>query len=190
MTVATPPEITEIDLTFAYQVVLSALKLEPHDGTADTPRRAACALLELTAGYHVNPDELVRTFEERHDEVVAVSGVAFWSLCEHHLLPFHGRAHVAYIPAGKVVGLSKIPRVIDAYARRLQVQERLTQEIADCLQRNLDPVGVMVVLEAEHLCMSIRGVQRPGAITRTSVTRGAFRDKPEAREEALALFGK
>jgi GTP cyclohydrolase I len=162
------------------------------DGLLDTPARAARAWADLTAGYREEPPEL-RTFEATHDEVVAVAPIPFYSLCEHHLLPFHGRAYVAYLPGERILGLSKFARVVNHFARRLQVQERLTTEIADYLEVGLSngapPRGLAVVIKAEHLCMSMRGAQVPGAITTTSVMRGAFRDKAEARAEVLGLMG-
>jgi GTP cyclohydrolase I len=157
------------------------------DGLTETPERAARAWAELTKGYTAEPD--LKTFEaDGYDEIVAVSRIPFYSLCEHHLLPFHGHAHIAYLPHRRIIGLSKFARLVDLYARRLQVQERLTRQIADCLVDALNPAGVVVVIEAEHLCMAMRGVERPGAHTRTSVVRGVFRDKPEARSEALRLL--
>lgn len=153
-----------------------------------TARRAARAWDELTAGYFANP--ILTTFDaDGYDEIVAVADIPFYSLCEHHLLPFHGHAHIGYLPNGRILGLSKFARLVDMYARRLQTQERLTSEIADRLDAELGPHGVAVVMEAEHLCMGMRGVQKPGAITRTSVMRGVFRDKPEARAEVLDLLG-
>lgn len=159
-----------------------------HDGLNGTPRRAAKAWRELTAGYHEDCPHLT-TFEDAHDEIVLVAPIPFASMCEHHLLPIVGVVHVAYIPNGRILGLSKFPRLIRWYARRLQVQERLTTQIADHLCRELSPVAVGVVARAEHFCMSIRGAHVPGALTTTSVMRGAFRDKPEARAEALGLMG-
>jgi GTP cyclohydrolase I len=164
------------------------------DGLRDTPMRAARAWADLTAGYREPPPDL-KTFDADHDEVVVVSPIPFYSLCEHHLLPFHGQAHVAYIPAGRIVGLSKFARVVYHFARRLQVQERLTTQVADYIEEGLNggtntaPVGLAVVIQAEHLCMSMRGAQVPGAITTTSVMRGAFRDKGAARSEVLGLMG-
>lgn len=162
------------------------------EGLAETPRRAAQAWKQLTAGYREPPPELT-TFEADHDEVVVVAPIPFYSLCEHHLLPFHGEAFVAYLPNQRILGLSKFARVVEHFARRLQVQERLTTQVADYLEAGLSNGGAVrglgVVLKAEHLCMSMRGAQVPGAITTTSVMRGAFRDKPEARAEVLGLMG-
>lgn len=158
------------------------------DGLASTPERAARAWQELTAGYHDEP-QLTTFPAEGFDQIVAVRAIPFFSLCEHHLLPFHGKAHIAYLPGDRILGLSKFARVVRAYSRRLQVQERLTQEVAGQLVEALDPAGLLVVVEAEHLCMSMRGVQSIGTTTRTSYAGGAFRDKAAARAEALTLLG-
>lgn len=177
------------DLEVAYhEVIRQTLGTDPHDGTLETPARAAKAWRELTAGYGVNIAALFKTFDaEGYDEMIAVTGVPFSSLCEHHLLPFSGLAHVVYLPTDKIVGLSKIPRVVHAYARRLQNQERLSAQIADALEEHLAPLGVMVRLEAEHSCMRLRGACSAGTM-RTSVTRGLMRDDPKARGEALDLI--
>jgi GTP cyclohydrolase I len=175
-----------------YRQLLSCIEGEDvhRDGLIETPARAANALAELTSGYGVDVGALLKTFDaEGHDGMVVQTGIPFYSLCEHHLLPFFGTAHIAYIPDGKIVGLSKLARVVDAYARRLQVQERLTDQVAEALER-LQPRGIMVIVEAEHLCMAMRGVERPGAITRTSAVRGVMDTKPEARAEALTLLTK
>lgn len=159
------------------------------EGLRETPGRAARAWMEMTSGYDVDVAALLKTFDSNgYDEMVVVADVPFASLCEHHLLPFTGKAHVVYIPSGRIVGLSKIPRLIDAFSRRLQVQERLTIEIADALDEHLSPTGTMVVVEAVHSCASLRGVRKAGMVMRTSAVRGALRDKPEARAEALALI--
>lgn len=186
----TPPEPVSVDaVEDAYRVILSSVGLGATDGTADTPRRAAAAFRELTSGYDIDIAGLFTTFEaEAYDEMVIVKDISFSSLCEHHALPFIGRAHIAYIPDGRIVGLSKMSRLVDAYARRLQVQERLTCQVADALMEHLNPVGVCVVMEAEHLCMSMRGVKAPGSLTMTSALRGALIEKPEARAEALSLI--
>lgn len=176
------------DLRRHYRNILDTLDVHG-EGIEDTPRRAADALIELTSGYAVDIPALFKTFDaEGYEEMVVVRDIAFSSLCEHHLLPFHGHAHVAYIPDGRVVGLSKIARLVDAYAHRLQVQERLTGQVADALMEHLSPKGVAVVMEAEHLCMSLRGPRKPGAVTGTSALRGEMLDEPEARAEALALI--
>jgi GTP cyclohydrolase I len=160
----------------------------PEGFLAGTPARAACAWRELIAGYELEVE--LTTFDaDGYDEIVAVSGIPFYSLCEHHLLPFHGEAHIAYLPSDRILGLSKFARLVELYARRLQTQERLTAQIADHLAAALEPRAVAVVLRAEHLCMTMRGVRAAGATTTTSVMRGAFRDKPEARAEALDLIG-
>ena len=177
----------------AYREVLRIAEPDTYmrEGLVETPARAANALEELTSGYSVDVAGLLKTFDsDGYDEMVAQTAIPFYSLCEHHLLPFHGVAHVAYIPNGRIVGLSKLARLVDAYARRLQVQERLTQQVATALETHLEAVGVMVIVEAEHLCMAMRGVERPGAITKTSAVRGAMKTKPEARAEAQALLTK
>lgn len=161
------------------------------EGLQDTPRRFLNAWREYTAGYEANPEEILRTFEDgaqNYDEIVLVKDIPFYSHCEHHLAPFFGVAHVAYIPSGRIVGLSKLARLVEAYARRLQVQERITTQIADAIELVLKPKATGVVLEARHFCMESRGIQRPGAMTITSAMRGAFRDKPEARAELLRLI--
>jgi len=157
-------------------------------GLARTPARVQKMYAELTAGYHVDADRLINgaIFDVDYSEMVVVRGISFSSLCEHHLLPFFGTAAVAYIPRGRVIGLSKIPRVVEMYARRLQVQERMTQQIADFLQERLNPYGVGVVIEAEHLCLAMRGVQKGGATMVTSSVLGTFRSTKETRDEFMA----
>lgn len=160
-------------------------------GLKDTPHRVAKAYRELFAGLYADPDAvLARTFDESHEELVLVTDIPMYSLCEHHLLPFHGVAHVGYIPneRGRVTGLSKLARLVDLYARRPQVQERLTSQVADALTRRLEPRGTIVVIEAEHLCMSMRGIRKPGSRTTTSAVRGLLRDSASARAEALDLI--
>ena len=159
-------------------------------GLQQTPRRVAEMYAELTAGMREDPVEHVKPLPgDRHDEMVIVKEIHFASLCEHHLAPFVGKCHIAYIPKeGRIVGLSKLARLVESFARRLQVQERLTSEIADTLFEGLKPVGVMVVMEAEHTCMTIRGVKKPGAVTITSAIRGGFRKDPRTRAEAMALI--
>jgi len=181
----------EASLTAFYTGVLhTALRDHPlYEGVLATPGRAARALIEMTAGYDVDIPGLFTTFErDGYDEMIVVRDIPFVSLCEHHMLPFTGRAHVGYIPGERIVGLSKLARVVDAYARRFQVQERLTAQVADALDEHLKPVGSIVVIEAEHSCMSCRGVRVSGTSAVTSSMRGALRDKPEARAEALALL--
>jgi GTP cyclohydrolase I len=143
----------------------------------------------LTQGYSQDPEQILRSalFAEDYRQMVVVKDIPFYSLCEHHMLPFFGKAHVAYIPNGKITGLSKIARVVDAFARRLQVQERMTMQIKDCIDQTLQPLGVMVVIEAEHLCMQMRGVEKPHSITTTSDFTGAF-NRPETREEFMNLI--
>ena len=159
------------------------------EGLARTPARVAKSLSFLTQGYNRTAAEVVGNgvFKEDHDNMIMVRDIELYSLCEHHMLPFFGKAHVAYIPNGKIVGLSKIPRIVDVFARRLQVQERLTEEIAEGLCSVLHPSGVGVVIEAYHLCMMMRGVQKQNSKTITSVLRGAFREDPKTRDEFLRL---
>ncbi|MFH1791442.1 MAG: GTP cyclohydrolase I FolE [Candidatus Omnitrophota bacterium] len=159
-------------------------------GIKETPARVARMYEEILAGMSKDPEhELEVIFEKEHDEIILLKGIPLYSICEHHMVPFIGKAHVAYIPRGnKVTGLSKLARVVEIFSRRLQVQERLTTEIADCIMNKLKPKGVMVVVEAEHLCMSMRGVNKPGVLTVTSAVRGLFRKNQKTRSEALALM--
>ncbi len=159
------------------------------DGLLETPDRVDASLKWLTRGYTTCVEDVVAgaVFEERHESMVLVRDIEIYSLCEHHLLPFFGKAHVAYLPNGKIIGLSKIPRVVDVFARRLQVQERMTDDIADAIMRVLEPHGVGVVIEAYHLCMMMRGVEKQNSKTVTSALRGAFRDDPKTRDEFLRL---
>jgi len=161
------------------------------EGLVDTPKRYAKAMEFLTSGYHKNVDQIVgrALFKEESSEIVIVRDIELFSLCEHHLLPFYGKAHVAYIPNGKIIGLSKIPRIIDVYSRRFQVQERLTTQISSELERILKPLGVAVIIEAFHLCMMMRGVEKQSSYTITSSMLGAFRDDPTSRKELLDLLG-
>ena len=180
------------DLASHYQEILSLLGEDPsREGLVKTPERVAKAMLYFTSGYDQQPEEIIRSamFTEDYKQMVVVKDIEIYSLCEHHMVPFFGKAHVAYIPNGKVVGLSKIPRVVDAYARRLQLQERLTMQIKDCIQRTLDPLGVAVVIEARHLCMSMRGVQKQNSVTTTSDFTGAFLKDPRTREEFMHIIG-
>lgn len=160
------------------------------EGLIKTPERVAKAMQFLTHGYQINPSEILESamFSEDYSQMVLVKEIEFYSLCEHHLLPFFGKAHIAYIPNGKIVGLSKLPRVVDAFSRRLQVQERLTNEIRDCLQNTLQPKGVAVVMEARHLCMQMRGVEKQGSMTTTSAFSGAFLDSEKTRLEFMNLI--
>ena len=175
----------------AVRELLAAIGENPErEGLLETPRRVAAMYEELLSGMREDAEgHLLTTFAAEHDEMVMVRDISFASLCEHHLVPFLGKAHVAYIPSveGKITGLSKLARLVDAYAHRLQVQERLTTEIADSIERTLAPRGVLVVLEAEHLCMTIRGVKKPGTLTVTSAVRGLFRSDPATRAEAMAF---
>jgi GTP cyclohydrolase I len=159
------------------------------EGLQRTPARVAAALRWMTQGYGSSVEEVVGNgiFKEEHDNMIMVRDIELYSMCEHHMLPFFGKAHVAYIPKGKIVGLSKIPRIVDVYAQRLQVQERLTEQIAEGLCRVLRPAGVGVVIEAYHLCMMMRGVQKQNSKTITSALRGAFREDPKTRDEFLRL---
>jgi GTP cyclohydrolase IA len=162
------------------------------EGLVDTPKRVADAWLEYFRGYAENPDDyLRRTFEQvgGYDEIVLLRDIPFHSHCEHHVAPIIGKAHVGYLPRSRVVGISKLARVVHAYARRLQVQERMTAEIADCIERVLEPHGVAVVIEATHACMTCRGVETPGVIMTTSRMMGVFRDDPRSRAEVLTLMG-
>ncbi len=176
----------------AVREILDAIGEDPErNGLLDTPRRVAAMYEELFVGLHSDPSEHLQvTFEEHHDEMVMVRDIPFTSLCEHHLVPFMGKAHVAYIPGvdGKITGLSKLARLVDGFARRLQVQERMTAQIADSLDTVLAPRGALVVIEAEHLCMSMRGVKKPGSVTVTSAVRGIFRSDPVTRNEALQFI--
>lgn len=159
------------------------------EGLEKTPERVAKALQYLTHGYDLNPEDILKSalFSEEYDEMVIVKDIEVFSMCEHHMLPFFGKAHVAYIPDGKIVGLSKIPRVVDAFARRLQVQERLTTEIRDCIQSVLQPKGVAIVIEASHMCMQMRGVQKQNSTTTSSSFTGAF-EKDSTRKEFINLL--
>lgn len=179
-------------LTGLYKDVLKQLDSEPErEGLLDTPLRVAKAMQFLTHGYNLNPKELLSSalFTEDYQQMVLVKDIEVYSMCEHHMIPFFGKAHVAYIPNGKITGLSKIARVVDAYARRLQVQERLTMQIRDCIQDALCPMGVAVVIEAHHLCMMMRGIQKQNSVTTTSAFTGIFLKDPRTREEFIHLIG-
>jgi GTP cyclohydrolase I len=172
----------------AVHQVLAAVGEDPErEGLKRTPERVARMYAELLSGYHIDPASVVNgaLFEEKYDEMVIIRDIEFYSLCEHHLLPFMGRVHVAYLPEGKVLGLSKIPRIVDLYSHRLQVQERMTRQIADIVRDILRPQGVAVVVEALHLCMMMRGVQKHNARMTTSAMHGAFRSNPATRQEFL-----
>ncbi|HEV2087006.1 MAG TPA: GTP cyclohydrolase I FolE [Cryptosporangiaceae bacterium] len=191
----TPAEVAGVDLARiekAVREILVAVGEDPdRDGLKATPARVARAYAEMFSGLRVDPGSLLTTaFEEDHEELVLVKDIEVYSQCEHHLVPFHGVAHVGYIPgaAGQITGLSKLARLVEAYARRPQVQERLTSQVADTLMKRLDPRGVIVVVECEHLCMSMRGIRKPGARTVTSAVRGWFSRSPAARAEAMSLI--
>ena len=174
-----------------YPDILEKLGEDPNrEGLLKTPERVAKALQYLTHGYQLNPEEILRSamFTEDYSQMVVVKDIEVYSMCEHHMLPFFGKAHVAYIPNGKIVGLSKIPRIVDAFSRRLQVQERLTNEIRDCIQQTLNPSGVAVVIECKHLCMSMRGIQKQNSVTTTSAFTGEFIDNDKTRAEFLRLI--
>jgi GTP cyclohydrolase I len=173
-----------------YRKVLGTIGEDPNrEGLLKTPERAAKAIQFLTHGYDSKPHDIMRSaiFKEDYSQMVVVKDIEVFSMCEHHMLPFFGKAHIAYIPNGQIVGLSKIPRVVDAFARRLQVQERLTNEIRDCIQETLNPAGVAVVIECRHLCMSMRGIQKQNSVTTTSAFTGAF-SKESTRQEFLRLI--
>jgi GTP cyclohydrolase IA len=181
-------DVAEFELLVRRQLELLGEDPE-REGLVRTPARVASALKWLTQGYASSAEEVVGEgiFEEEHDNMIMVRDIELYSMCEHHMLPFFGKAHIAYIPNGKIVGLSKIPRIVDVYARRLQVQERLTEQIAEGLCGVLNPLGVGVVIEAYHLCMMMRGVQKQNSKTITSALRGAFREDPKTRDEFLRL---
>ena len=176
----------------AVRELLIAVGEDPdREGLLDTPARVARSYREIFAGLYTDPDDVLTTmFDEQHDELVLVKDIPMYSTCEHHLVSFHGVAHVGYIPGvdGRVTGLSKLARVVDLYAKRPQVQERLTAQIADALMRKLSPRGAIVVIEAEHLCMAMRGIRKPGAATTTSAVRGQFKTDKASRAEALDLI--
>ena len=191
---AMPPlKVDHARLRSAVREILSAIGEDPdREGLLDTPDRVARMYAEIFAGLRTDPAVyLQKTFTQKHDEMVLVKDIEFASCCEHHLLPFFGKAHIAYLPNGQVVGLSKLARVVDAVARRPQVQERMTEDVADLLDRHLKPRGVAVIVEASHSCMTIRGVRKPAAMTITSSMRGGFLDNPATRAELMSLvFGK
>ncbi|GAA0335265.1 GTP cyclohydrolase I FolE [Actinoallomurus spadix] len=186
------PPIDQARIEKAVREILLAVGEDPdRDGLLDTPARVARAYAEQFAGLRQRPEDVLTTvFDADHDEMVLVKDIEVYSTCEHHLVPFHGVAHVGYTPnaRGQITGLSKLARLVDVYARRPQVQERMTSQVADALMEFLKPRGVIVVIEAEHLCMTMRGVRKPGAKTVTSAVRGDFRESPSTRAEAMSLI--
>ena len=180
------------NLAFHYKAILGGLGEDPErEGLLKTPMRVAKAMDFLTHGYRQDPKAILESalFHEDYKQIVVVKDIEIYSMCEHHMLPFFGKAHVGYIPNGTIVGLSKIPRVVECFARRLQLQERLTSQIKDCLQEVLNPIGVAVVIEAQHLCMSMRGIQKQNSVTTTSEFTGAFLKNENTRQEFMHLIG-
>ena len=190
MTSGTHSRVDHAEVQRLVVQLLAAVGEDPNrEGLRDTPARIARMYEEIFAGLDEDPFAILGvTFEESYDEMVILREIPFYSMCEHHLLPFHGQAHVGYLPNGKIVGLSKIARAVDVFARRPQVQERLTGQIADCIESVLGAKGVGVVIEAEHLCMTMRGVRKPGATMTTSAMRGRFREEQNTRQEFLGLI--
>lgn len=185
----TPERRAQINIEASVQNILKNIGEEPQrEGLLNTPNRVARMFAELTSGYHVDPEKMINgaIFDVDYDEMVVVKDIDFYSLCEHHLLPFYGRAHVAYIPEGKVIGLSKIPRMVEMFARRLQIQEQMTSQIANFLQSTLQPQGVAVVVEGMHMCSMMRGVKKANAKMKTSKMLGAFRENDKTRSEFIA----
>ncbi len=188
-----PAQECSTEIECAVRAILQAIGEDPdRQGLRRTPERVARAYQELTAGYHVDPARLINgaIFDVNYDEMVIVRDIDYYSLCEHHLLPFMGRAHVGYIPNGKVIGLSKIPRVVEMYARRLQIQEQMTQQIAEFLNETLQPQGVAVVVEGVHMCAAMRGVKKPNARMVTSSMLGTFKKSQSTRNEFLSNIGR
>jgi len=186
----TPPTAARIPFETLVREMLEQLGEDPQrEGLAATPARVEASLKWLTRGYQMSVEDVIgdAIFQESHESMICVRDIEIYSLCEHHMLPFYGKAHVAYLPDGRIVGLSKIPRVVEVFARRLQVQERLTDQVADALCQVLKPLGVGVVIEAYHLCMMMRGVEKQNSKTVTSALRGAFRDDAKTRDEFLRL---
>jgi GTP cyclohydrolase I len=184
-------EIDQGRIEKAVREIIEALGEDPErEGLIETPERVAKFYAEVFDGLHRDPGDVVDAFfgDEHYQEIVMVREIPFYSMCEHHFVPFHGQAHVAYIPKGRVTGLSKLARLVEGFARRPQMQERLTAQVADALTERLEPLGVMVVVEAEHLCMSMRGVRKPGATTVTSAVRGIMESQPATRAEAMSLL--
>ena len=178
------------NLAAHYKQILKEIGEDPNrEGLEKTPERVAKSMKFLMQGYEMNPPEILRSamFKEKYSQMVLIKDIDLYSMCEHHLLPFFGKAHVAYIPNGYIVGLSKIPRIVDAFARRLQVQERLTMQIRDCIQDTLNPLGVAVVIEARHLCMLMRGIEKQNSVATTSAFTGEFMDDEKTRAEFIRL---
>jgi GTP cyclohydrolase IA len=189
-TISEPVTAASLTTQELYRELLVRLGEDPtRDGLLDTPERMEKSMAFLTRGYAMDVKTVLHEalFEVEYDEMVIVKDVEFYSMCEHHLLPFFGKAHIAYVPNGKVIGLSKVPRVVDVFARRLQVQERLTTEIADAIKEAIEPQGVAVILEAQHLCMMMRGVEKQHSATVTSAMRGVFKTQQQTRNEFLSL---
>jgi len=184
------PKIDKEKIKRAVKLILEAVGADlKRKDIANTPQRVADMFEEILEGTFLDPyKELEVILEQKHDEIILLKNIPLYSICEHHLLPFIGKAHVAYIPDKRITGLSKIARVVEIFSKRLQVQERLTTEIADIIMEKLKPKGVMVVIEAEHLCMTMRGVKKPGTVTTTSVVRGIFRKNQKTRQETLSLI--
>ncbi len=185
-----PPTLATATIEQIYAELLARLGEDPaRDGLLSTPRRMAKSMAFLTQGYNQSIEEVLHgaLFDVDYDEMVMVKDIEFYSMCEHHLLPFFGKVHIAYVPNGKVVGLSKLPRIVDVFARRLQVQERLTQQIAEAIEQAIHPQGVGVVIEAQHLCMMMRGVQKQSSLTATSALTGVFKENIHTRGEFLSL---
>lgn len=185
-------EKTTTELAVHYKAIIELLGENPQrEGLLKTPARVAKAMQFLMQGYDADPVAILKSalFKEDYKQIVLVKDIEIYSMCEHHMLPFYGKAHVAYIPNGWITGLSKIPRVVDAFARRLQVQERMTVQIRDCIQNTLNPLGVAVVIEAAHMCMQIRGVQKQNSVTTTSAFTGVFLKDIRTREEFMRLIG-
>ena len=184
-------EIDQGRIEKAVREIIEAIGEDPlREGLIETPTRVARFYAEVFEGLNQDPGNVIDAFfgEEHYQEIVMVREIPFYSMCEHHFVPFHGQAHVAYLPKGRVTGLSKLARLVEGYARRPQMQERLTAQVADCLNDRLQPLGVLVVIEAEHLCMSMRGVKKPGALTVTSAVRGIMETNPATRSEAMSLL--
>ena len=182
-----------IELQEHYKRIITLLGEDAgREGLLKTPERVARAMMTLTKGYRLDPHEVLRSakFKEAYSQMVIVKDIDFFSLCEHHMLPFYGKAHVAYIPNGYITGLSKISRVVDIFSHRLQVQERMTLQIKECIQETLNPLGVMVVIEAKHMCMQMRGVEKQNSVMTSSVMLGAFRESCNTRHEFLQLIGR